>query len=72
MITHDWTELSPAYGRDYKTQKDVKSAFLDGKDFEGDMTTDFRLCSVRDFAPGVRVLLRYRALSMVTSVQVPQ
>jgi hypothetical protein len=53
-------ELSPAYGRDYKTAKEVKAAFEAGKDFVGDYNLRFALCSIRDFKPGDTVNLRYK------------
>ncbi len=39
--------LVPAYGRDYKNAKDAKQAFMDGKDFEGDMQLGFKLVGER-------------------------
>lgn len=70
-ITQSYMELIPAYGRNYKTKKEVEQAFLEGKDFEGDMTIGFKLCSVRDFQSGVKVNLRYKNQTMVTVVKVP-
>ena len=70
MITEDWIQLQPAYGVDYKTKKDVEKAFRDGKDFEGGYQIGFKLCSVRDFAKGVKVELRYRGLSLAHVVTV--
>lgn len=52
-------ELSPAYGRDYKNSKEVIAAFKAGKDFDGDYQVGFKLVSIRDFAPGATVMLRY-------------
>lgn len=71
MITQNWMELVPAYGRDYKTQKDVKVAFLSGKDFNGDYTIKFQLCSIRNFAPGTKVLLRYKKHTRGCTFTVP-
>ena len=45
--------LTPAYGRDYKSAKEVKAAFDSGKDFVGD-------CNNADFKPGDTVNLRYK------------
>ncbi len=53
-------ELTPAYGRDYKTAKEVKAAFESGKDFVGDYNHGFRLVSIRDFGPDSTVNLRYK------------
>jgi hypothetical protein len=69
-INTNWIELTPAYGRDYPTKKLVEADFRQGKDFEGDFTLGFKLCSIRDFAPGTKVLLRYKRAQMVTSVTV--
>lgn len=52
--------LTPAYGRDYKTAKEVKEAFSAGKDFVGDYNLGFRLCNKKDFKPGDTVNLRYK------------
>jgi hypothetical protein len=65
-------ELSPAYGRDYKNATEVKTAFLDGKDFEGDYQMGFRLCSIRDMKPGDTANLRYGKLRKVAVVKVPE
>lgn len=52
--------LTPAYGRDYKTAKEVKEAFDSGKDFVGDYNLGFRLCNKEAFKPGDTVNLRYK------------
>ncbi len=65
-------ELSPAYGRDYKNAKDVKAAFIGGKDFDGDYQLNFQLCSIRDlegFKP-YTANLRYKRLTQVCNVVV--
>ncbi len=71
-ITENYLELAPAYGRDYKSAALVTTDFLNGKDFKmmsvghGD-----GYCSVRDFAPGVKVNLRYKRLASVAVVEIP-
>lgn len=70
MITANWIELVPAFGRDYQSAEDVKLAFENGKDFEGDATLGFKLCSVRDFTKGCNVLLRYKGCRMVCTYKV--
>ena len=60
----------PAYGRDQKTKAEVEKAFREGKDFEGGYQIGFKLCSVRDFAPGIKVELRYAKLSKAHIVTV--
>lgn len=51
--------LTPAYGRDYKSAKEVKAAFDSGKDFVGDIQLHFALVNNADFTPGDTVNLRY-------------
>jgi len=70
MITENYVQLMPAYGRDYKTKAEVEKAFREGKDFEGGYQIGFKLCSVRDFAPGIKVELRYAKLSKAHIVTV--
>lgn len=64
QITTDWMELVPAYGRNYRNKAEVLAAWQEGKDFEGDYSIGFRLCSRRDFAPGTSVILRYKNNTM--------
>ena len=59
-------ELSPAYGRDYKTAKEVKAAFEAGKDFVGDYNHAWRYVNKANFRPGDTVNLRYKKLRSVT------
>lgn len=65
-------ELQPAYGRDYKTAKEVKEAFAAGKDFIGDYQMNFQYMSVRDLKPGDTAMLRYKRKTKVTSLKVTQ
>lgn len=69
----NYTTLVPAYGRDYKSGKDVAAAFLAGVDFK--VATfgphDGQLCSVRDFAAGSTANLRFKKLTGVKPVRVP-
>lgn len=70
-ITQNYMSLIPAYGRDYLSAKAAKADFLAGKDF---VINDHRASgygSVRDFAPGTKVNIRYRKLGMVTTLVVP-
>ena len=65
-------ELTPAYGRDYKSQKEVKAAFEGGKDF---VVATFgpemgRYCNIRDFKVGQTVLVRYKQLTQVMAYKV--
>lgn len=64
--------LSPAYGRDYKSAKEVKAALLSGKDFriESIGPNAGRYCSLRDFPVGQVLNIRYRGLRQVLPVTV--
>lgn len=53
-------ELTPAYGRDYKTKAEVTAAFNAGKDFLGDYQMGFRPCNKADIPAGSKVVLRYK------------
>ena len=63
-------ELSPAYGRDYKSANEVKQAFLTGKDFEGDYSLRFMLVNVNDIPKPCTVQLRYKRQTMVTTLEI--
>jgi hypothetical protein len=54
-----WFELEPAYGRDYKTKKEVTDAFLAGKDFSGDYQLGFKPVNIQDIPKPCTVQLRY-------------
>lgn len=69
-ITTNYCELQPAYGRDCKTKAEAEQAFREGKDWEGDYSLGFKLCSIRDFENGVKVNLRYSKATKVTVVTV--
>lgn len=70
MITKDYMVLQPCYGRDYKTKSEVEAGFRSGEDWMGDYTIKFAVCSIRDFAKGVKVELRYGRLSKAVIVTV--
>ncbi len=55
--------LTPAYGRDYKTSKEVKEAFQNGKDFVYQPSGQY--CSIRDLPNGAEIIIRYRGLRQV-------
>ena len=66
--------VAPAYGRDYKSAKTAKQAFLSGADFiVKDITSRWcgRYCSYRDF-PGEVIEVRYDRLTKLVMVRVPQ
>lgn len=65
--------ISPAYGHDYRSADAAIEAFLTGKDFMLHTPLQYmgRYCSVRDFAPGAQVMLRYGKMRKVVPVRVP-
>lgn len=58
-------EVVPAYGRDYKSAKDLKSDWNAGKDFK--IVTfgpdDGRYINKADLRPGDKIIARYRKLT---------
>ena len=67
--------LTPAYGRDYKSKKEVESAFRDGMDFilhDFGSRWDGKPCSIRDFCgnEGTTFTLRYDKLRKVHTVTI--
>lgn len=62
----NWIEVEPAYGRDYKNQKEVKAAWAEGKDFRETSTGSY---VNKDGAErlGLKVIVRYaNSLKVVT------
>jgi hypothetical protein len=63
--------LVPAYGRDYKSRKEVETAFEAGKDFQlASLFHGSGYVSKSDFEAGDKVTLRYKSLREVTSYTV--
>ena len=63
--------LIPAYGRDYKTQKEVKADWKDGKDFIiADITHPYsgKPCSIRDAEALGGVMIRFNKNTKITAV----
>ena len=63
---------SPAYGRDYKSKKDVIQAWNDGKDFINESqlhTGGGTYISKNDMQPGDKVELRYNRMLRLTFVE---
>lgn len=69
MITQNYTSLTPAYGRDYKSGKAAKEDFLSKKDFI--LQPQGQYVGIGDFAPGVTVNIRYKRMTQVIPVKVP-
>ena len=70
MITQNYQVLTPAFGRDYKNKKEIEADFRAGKDFILNAYNGSGLCSIRDFAKGVTVNLRYKKLQNVAVVKI--
>jgi hypothetical protein len=64
-------ELSPAYGRDYKTKADVIRAWQSGKDFQGDYSLSWAIVNINDIPKPCTVNLRYKGLRNIAVVKVP-
>lgn len=65
-------ELSPAYGRDYKSKAEVTAAWIADKDFDGDYQLGFMKVNRTDLNQSGKpytVNLRYRKLTMVAVVK---
>lgn len=72
-ITQQYLTLTPAYGRDFKSAREAQQSFMSGQDWQ--IATVFggnagRYCSVRDFADGVSVELRYAKQTKSTVIKV--
>lgn len=65
-------ELSPAYGRDYKTKAEVTQAWQNSADFQGDYQLGFQYVNIGSIPKPCTVNLRYKALRNVAVVKVPQ
>lgn len=71
MITQNWLTLSPAYGRDYKSKAEVEADFRSGKDFKMEtLGQGGTYCSIRDFAKGTKVMVRYAKMRSVHQIDV--
>jgi hypothetical protein len=71
QIITDCLTLIPAYGRQPQTMKEAKTSFLNGQDWELVHLGSSTYCSIRDFAPGTWVTLRFRHLRSLTHCKVP-
>lgn len=62
-------ELLPAYGRDYKSAKEMKADFLADKDFVDAQTRSYTSRKeLFEMYPTVNVIGRYKRLTMVTTL----
>jgi hypothetical protein len=62
-----YIEAVPAYGRDYKNQKDVRADWNLGKDFQDAFTRQY-LNKQDAESQGLKVIIRYDKLMKVVSV----
>ena len=64
--------LVPAYGRDYKSQKEVREAFKGGSDFQiaGYGPHDGQYVSFSELSKGDTAMIRYAKLTKVVSIRV--
>lgn len=65
----NFTEVIPAYGRDYRSAAAAKADWTAGKDFQ--MASTGQYTSIRDQAVGTTILLRYQALRNVATFKKP-
>lgn len=65
-------ELSPSYGRDYKTAKDVQTAWDEGKDFtvESYGPDMGRQINKQDAKPGTTLMIRYKKLTQIKIIKI--
>ena len=59
LITTNYSVLTPAYGRDYTSKDKAIADFEAAKDWLYNSYDGSGYCSIRDFADGVIVNLRY-------------
>jgi hypothetical protein len=62
-----YIEAIPAYGRDYKNQRDVREAWKAGNDFQDAFTRQYLNKQDAD-SLGLKVLVRYDKLLKVVAV----
>jgi hypothetical protein len=65
-----YQEITPSYGRDYKSAVAVKADFAQGKDFT--LASTGQQLSIRDIPAGTPVQLRYNRLTRVIVFTVEQ
>jgi hypothetical protein len=69
-----YVTVVPAYGRDYKSQKEVKAAWAEGKDFRiTDMSHPNNGAYINKDdagAKGLTLNIRYKALTLVCVIKV--
>ena len=72
LITTNFEVLTPAYGRDYASIKEAEASFKGGDDWcLNSLTLGNGYTSIRDFTPGVKVNLRFKNKTKLTTLTVP-
>jgi hypothetical protein len=67
-----YIEVVPAYGRDYKTAKEVKAAWAEGKDFQIasiDHPNSGGYVNKDDAVKGITFNVRYKRLTQVVVIK---
>lgn len=65
-----YIELTPAYGRDYRSAKEATAAFKSGQDWIGDFTLGFKPVNLPQIPIGSTVILRYKRNTQATTCKV--
>lgn len=69
MPTPNYIEVHPAYGADYTSQKAVKQAWKDGRDFRSYTSAQvMNKQDVETFMPDAHILVRYADQRKVVQV----
>lgn len=59
----DWIDVVPAYGKDYKSQREVQDAWNSGADFQsvsyGSAGRYLNKPDVAQYMPGAHIMVRY-------------
>lgn len=63
LLSENYRTLTPAYGRDYKSQKEIESDFNANKDFI--LNPDGIYINKEQIKPGTKVQLRYARMMKV-------
>jgi hypothetical protein len=64
-----WIEVTPAYGRDYKSAKAAKQDWNEGKDFQDTVTQRYVSKRDADADTTLRVIIRYDQNRKVTGTK---
>ena len=62
--------ITGAYGRDYKSSKEMEKYFRNGYDFKVHLPYGSTYCSIRDFEPGCKIQIRWNKMTEVDIITV--